>query len=56
LCEPIPRVCILKFGNCTVSLLRMRQRRGLYMGELVFHVPVELFGGTSGEGAARFFR
>jgi broad specificity phosphatase PhoE len=56
LCEPIPRVCILKFGNCTVSLLRMRERRGLYMGELVFHVPVELMGGTSGEGAARLFR
>jgi len=56
LCEPIPRVCILKFGNCTVSLLRMRERRGLYMGELVFHVPVELLGGSSGEGAGRFFR
>jgi len=56
LCEPIPRVCILKFGTCTVSLLRMRERRGLYMGELVFHVPVELMGGTSGEGAARLFR
>lgn len=56
LCEPIPRVCILKFGNCTVSLLRMRERRGLYMGELVFHIPVELMGGTSGEGAARLFR
>lgn len=56
LCEPVPRVCTLKFGNCTVSLLRMRERRGLYLGELVFHVPVELMGGTSGEGAARLFR
>ena len=56
LCDPVPRVCILKFGNCTVSLLRMRERRGLYLGELVFHVPVELMGGTSGEGAARLFR
>lgn len=56
LCEPIPRVCIVKFGNCTVSLLRLRERRGLYLGELVFHVPVELMGGQSGEGAARFFR
>jgi len=56
LCEPVPRICILKFGNCTVTLLRMRERRGLYMGELVFHVPVELMGGTSGEGAARLFR
>lgn len=56
LCEPIPRVCILKFGNCTVSLLRMRLRRGLYMGELAFHVPVELMGGNaSGEGAGRLF-
>ena len=49
-------MCILKMGNCTVSLLRMRERRGLYLGELVFHVPVELMGGTSGEGAARLFR
>ena len=56
LCEPIPRVCILKFGNCTVSLLRMRMRRGLYMAELVFHVPVELMGGApSVEGAGRMF-
>jgi broad specificity phosphatase PhoE len=57
LCEPVPRVCILKMGNCTVSLLRMRERRGLYLGELVFHVPVELMGGNgSWEGAARLFR
>jgi broad specificity phosphatase PhoE len=56
LCEPVPRVCILKMGNCTISLLRLRERRGLYLAELVFHVPVELMGGTSGEGAARLFR
>jgi broad specificity phosphatase PhoE len=55
LCEPVPRVCILKMGNCTVSLLRLRDRRGSYLGELVFHVPVELLGGISGEGAARLF-
>jgi broad specificity phosphatase PhoE len=60
LCEPVPRVCILKMGNCTASMLRLRERRGLYMAELVFHVPVELMGGAalpaSGEGAARLFR
>ena len=57
LCEPVPRVCILKMGNCTVSLLRMRVRRGLYLGELAYHVPVELMGGEpSGEGAGRLFR
>jgi broad specificity phosphatase PhoE len=56
LCDPIPRVCIVKFGNCTVSLLRLRLRRGVYMGELVFHVPVELMGGApSAEGAGRMF-
>jgi broad specificity phosphatase PhoE len=56
LCEPVPRVCILKMGNCTASLVRMRERRGLYLGELIFHVPVELMGGTSGDGAGRLFR
>lgn len=56
LCDPIPRVCIVKFGNCTVSLLRMRMRRGLYLAEMVFHVPVELMGGApSAEGAGRMF-
>ena len=60
LCEPVPRVCILKMGNCTVSMLRLRERRGLYLAELVFHLPVELMPGAtlpaSGEGAARLFR
>ena len=60
LCEPVPRVCILKMGNCTASMLRLRERRGLYLAELVFHMPVELMGGpalpASGEGAARLFR
>ncbi len=60
LCEPVPRVCILKIGNCATSLLRLRERRGLYLGELLFHIPVELMAGevlaTSGEGAARLFR
>lgn len=55
-CVPVPRVCIVRMGNCTATLVRMRERRGTYMGELVWHVPVELMGGTSGEGAARLFR
>jgi broad specificity phosphatase PhoE len=44
LCEPVPRVCIVKMGNCSVSHVRLRERRGSYIGELVFHVPVELMG------------
>jgi len=55
-CEPVPRVNIVRMGNCSATLVRMRERRGTYMGELVWHVPVELMGGTSGEGAARLFR
>jgi probable phosphoglycerate mutase len=55
-CEPVPRVCIVRMGNCSATLVRLRERRGTYMGELVWHVPVELMGGTSGEGAARLFR
>jgi probable phosphoglycerate mutase len=55
-CEPVPRVNIVRMGNCSATLVRMRERRGTYMGELVWHVPVELMGGTSGDGAARLFR
>jgi broad specificity phosphatase PhoE len=55
-CEPVPRVCIVRMGNCSATLVRLRERRGTYMGELVWHVPVELMGGASGEGAARIFR
>jgi broad specificity phosphatase PhoE len=55
-CRPVPRVCIVRMGNCSATLVRVRERRGTYMGELVWHVPVELMGGTSGEGAARLFR
>jgi broad specificity phosphatase PhoE len=49
-CEPVPRVMSLKFGNCTATLVRMRERRGQYLGEIVFHIPVELLGGSAGEG------
>ncbi|HEX6277500.1 MAG TPA: histidine phosphatase family protein [Polyangiaceae bacterium] len=55
-CEPVPRVNIVRMGNCSATLVRMRERRGSFMGELVWHVPVELMGGTSGEGVARLFR
>lgn len=50
-CEPVPRVCIVRMGNCSATLVRFRERRGKFMGEIVWHVPVELMGGTSREGA-----
>jgi probable phosphoglycerate mutase len=48
-CEPVPRVCIVKMGNCAATLVRLRERRGSFIGELVFHVPVELMGASARE-------
>jgi probable phosphoglycerate mutase len=56
ICEPVPRVCILQWGNCTTTLLRFRDRRGAYMAEVAFHVPVEFMGGPSGAGSTGAFR
>lgn len=50
ICDPVPRVCIVRMGNCSATLVRFRERRGTFMGEIVWHVPVELMGGTSREG------
>jgi hypothetical protein len=43
-------------GNCSATLVRMRERRGKYLGELSWHVPLELIGFDSGEGSAGIFR
>jgi broad specificity phosphatase PhoE len=50
ICEPVPRVCIVKMGNCSASLVRVRRRRNLVIGDLVWHVPVELMGASEREG------
>ena len=54
-CDPVPRVMSLKFGNCTATLVRMRERRGQHLGEIVFHLPVDLLGGAAGEGLVGVF-
>ena len=54
-CAPVPRVMSLKFGNCTTTLVRMRERRGLYLGEIVFHLPIDLLGAVAGEGLVGVF-
>lgn len=54
-CDPIPRVMSVKFGNCTATLVRMRERRGQYLGEIVFHLPVDLLGAATGEGLVGVF-
>lgn len=56
ICESVPRVCILSMGNCCATLVRMRHRRGIYMGELVWHVPLELMGAASRDGVGAVFR
>jgi len=45
ICDPVPRVCIVRMGNCSATLVRFRLRRGTYLGEIAWHVPVELMGG-----------
>jgi broad specificity phosphatase PhoE len=55
ICDPVPRVMSLKFGNCTATLVRMRERRGKYHGEVVFHLPVDLLGAAAGEGLVGVF-
>ncbi len=41
-CLPVPRVMVLRFGNCTATLLRIRQRRGMFLAEIAWHLPLEL--------------
>lgn len=50
ICRPVPRVCVLRMGNCSATLVRMREQRGTFLGEVVWHVPVELMGGDSRDG------
>lgn len=55
-CVPVPRVCILRIGNCTATMVIMRERRGIWLGEVAWHLPIELVGGASGDGTAALFR
>jgi len=51
-CSPVPRALMLRFSNCSVTRLRFRERRGTYIGELEWHLPIELIGGEPSGGAA----
>ncbi|MDF3069498.1 MAG: Phosphoglycerate mutase [Polyangiaceae bacterium] len=55
ICDPVPRVMSVKFGNCCATLVRVRERRGVYLGELVFHLPVDLLGARTSEGMVGVF-
>ena len=43
---------LLKFGNCSVTRLNLRERRGTYIGEIEWHLPLDLIGGEPSGGAA----
>ncbi|HEX9622410.1 MAG TPA: histidine phosphatase family protein [Polyangiaceae bacterium] len=48
ICTPVPRVCIVTMSNCAATMVRLRRRREVYLGELVWHVPVGLLGAPPG--------
>jgi broad specificity phosphatase PhoE len=50
--QPVPRVLLIKFGNCSVTRLNLRERRGTYIAEIEWHVPLDLIGGEPSGGAA----
>ncbi|HWO09156.1 MAG TPA: histidine phosphatase family protein [Polyangiaceae bacterium] len=52
ICQPVPRVALLKFGNCSVTRIALRERRGTYIGEIEWHLPLDLLGGEPSGGAA----
>lgn len=52
LCQPVPRVLMLKFGNCSLTRLHLRERRGTFIGELEWHLPLDLLGGEPSGGTA----
>ncbi len=49
---PVPRVLMLRFGNCSVTHVRCRERRGTYIGEIEWHLPIDLIGGEPSGGSA----
>jgi broad specificity phosphatase PhoE len=49
---PVPRVVMLRFSNCSVTRLRFQERRGTYIGELEWHLPIDLIGGEPSGGSA----
>ena len=55
-CRPVPRVCVVRMGNCSATKVRLRERRGTFMGELVWHVPIQLMGEVGSADTGAVFR
>lgn len=52
ICQPVPRLLLIKFGNCSVTRINLRERRGEYVGEIEWHLTLDLIGGETSGGAA----
>ena len=50
ICQPVPHVLMIKFGNCSATRIHLRLRRGEYIGEIEWHLPVEFLGGEPSAG------
>lgn len=46
-CHPVPRLMLLRYGNCAATELRGRERQGQWLWEIAWHVPLELMGPLS---------
>ncbi|MBK7581943.1 MAG: histidine phosphatase family protein [Myxococcales bacterium] len=56
ICLPVPRVCIVRMGNCGVTQVKLRERRGTFMGELSWHLPIEMMGEVTSADTGALFR
>jgi len=51
-CSPVPRAVMLRFSNCSITRVRFRERRGTYIGEIEWHLPIDVIGGEPSGGTA----
>jgi broad specificity phosphatase PhoE len=56
ICDPVPRICIVRMGNCSATRIRLRERRGVFLGELVWHIPIDLMGELGSADTGVLFR
>lgn len=50
--QPVPRIMLLRYGNCSATRLHLRERRGTYIAEIEWHLPLDMMGGDPSGGAA----
>ncbi len=56
ICRPVPQIALLRYGNCTSTWVGLSERRGTLIGEVRWHLPLELVGGLERAPALGAFR